>query len=430
MFKRDEYRLEKTADEPKPAPPPPTPLAVGRAGRVTSLDAYRGFIMAVLAGGAFGLRQVASKNPDDGSWQQVYFHVTHPEWLSQYAWVGVSFWDLIQPAFMFMVGVAVPFSLARRKMMGQSSTVRGLHCAWRCLALVALGVFLSSVNSTQTRFEFTNVLAQIGLGYGFVYFAARWRTRFHVVAVAGVLVLSWSIFMLGEPLRPEGFDDPGIAAMQHSSVTPWVHFSPWLKGSNAGASLDVRVLNLFPRPGGVAYTGNPGGYQTLNFLPAIATMLLGLIGGTVLQGRLGQWKKLLTLVAVGAGCMALAVPLGLFVCPIVKRLWTPSWVLFSGAWVFWGLALFYFLFDVLPLKWLAFPLVIVGMNSLVMYMMGQLVRPWVTRMMSIHLDWIVEATISESTFGRYGAIYEHATAFLAMWLVCLWMYRKKLFLRV
>jgi predicted acyltransferase len=159
-------------------------------------------------------------------------------------------------------------------------------------------------------------------------------------------------------------------------------------------------------------------------------MLLGLIAGTVLQGGWGKWKKLWILLAMGAVCMLLAIPAGLFLCPIVKRIWTPSWVLFSGAWVIWGLAVFYFLFDLLPLKLLAFPLVIVGMNSLVMYMMGQLIRPWVIRTMSTHLDWIVQATISDSTFGRFGPIYEYATAFLAMWLVCFWMYRRKLFVRV
>ena len=125
--------------------------------------------------------------------------------------------------------------------------------------------------------------------------------------------------------------------------------------------------------------------------------------------------------------MLIALPASWFLCPVVKRIWTPSWVLFSGAWVLWGLALFYFLFDLLPLKWLAFPMVVVGMNSLVMYMMGQLLRPWITRMMSIHLDWLVN---SQSTFGQYVSVYEYCTALLVMWLICYWMYRKRLFVRI
>jgi heparan-alpha-glucosaminide N-acetyltransferase len=186
-------------------------------------------------------------------------------------------------------------------------------------------------------------------------------------------------------------------------------------------------LNLFPRPDGKAYERNGGGYQTLNFLPSIGTMLLGLLAGGLLQSRVGKWKKLMYLILAGAACMAIALPMGWFLCPVVKRIWTPSWVLFSGAWVLWGLAIFYLLFDLLPLRWLAFPLVVVGMNSLVMYMMGQLLRPWITRMMSIHLDWLVN---SQTTFGRYVSVYEYGTALLAMWLICYWMYRKKLFVRV
>ncbi len=141
-----EYQLEKQEPAPVPQRLPPTSLETGKVGRVTSLDAYRGLIMIVLAGGAFGLRQVASKQPDDGSWQQVAFHFSHPEWTRLFGCVGVSFWDLIQPAFMFMVGVAVPFSVARRKMMGQGRWRRAVHCAWRCLVLVALGVFLASTS--------------------------------------------------------------------------------------------------------------------------------------------------------------------------------------------------------------------------------------------------------------------------------------------
>jgi len=432
MFGRDEYKLEETTETRSPPAAPLTPVALGRAARVTSLDAYRGLIMILLAGGAFGLREVARQQGDDPGWQQVLFHFTHPEWLSQVSWIGVSTWDLIQPAFMFMVGVAVPFSVARRKILGQTRTWRGLHCAWRSLVLVGLGVFLASQSATQTVFEFTNVLAQIGLGYGFVYVAAGWRTRFHVVSFFAILAVTWSLFYFGEPSRGEEFkeDLERAVEMEHDRILPLVSFSPWIKGSNVAASVDARLLNSLPRAAGKPYVGNRGGYQTLNFLPSIATMLLGLMAGTCLQSNQGKWKKLWILLAAGAVCMLVAIPAGIFLCPIVKRIWTPSWVLFSGAWVIWGLAVFYFLFDVLPLKWLAFPFVVVGMNSLVMYMMGQLIRPWVIRTMSTHLDWIVQATISDSTFGRYGPIYEYATAFVAMWLVCFWMYRKKLFVRV
>ena len=121
MFGRGEYKLEDSAEVKVPPPAPLTAGALNRAARVTSLDAYRGLIMILLAGGAFGLREVARQQGDDPAWQDVLFHVTHPGWLSQFSWIGVSAWDLIQPAFMFMVGVALPFSVARRKILGQST---------------------------------------------------------------------------------------------------------------------------------------------------------------------------------------------------------------------------------------------------------------------------------------------------------------------
>ena len=114
MFGRGEYQLEEPTEVKAPSRTPVTVGALSRAARVTSLDAYRGFIMILLAGGAFGLRAVARQQGDDPAWQDVLFHVTHPVWLSQFSWIGVSAWDLIQPAFMFMVGVALPFSVARR----------------------------------------------------------------------------------------------------------------------------------------------------------------------------------------------------------------------------------------------------------------------------------------------------------------------------
>ena len=120
-------------------------------------------------------------------------------------------------------------------------------------------------------------------------------------------------------------------------------------------------------------------------------------------------------------------------CPIVKRIWTPSWTLFSGGWVIWMLAAFYFLFDCLPLKKLAFPLVVVGMNSLVMYMMGQMLRPWVLeQVVKTHFTGVLQSAfgvemLADDMYGRL--IYPTAT-FVAFWLILFWMYRRKLFVRI
>src|SRR5262245_55051791 len=144
-------------------------MAELKAGRLVSLDAYRGLIMLTLAANGFGLLAFANdrlkEDSTSGLWQTVKFQTDHPEWISNVNRIGVSYWDLIQPSFMFMVGVAMPFSYTKRLNRGDSYWVMAGHALVRSIILVLLGVFLSSAWAKQTNWEFVNVLSQIGLGY-------------------------------------------------------------------------------------------------------------------------------------------------------------------------------------------------------------------------------------------------------------------------
>ena len=163
------------------ATPPAAPAGVDaddiKKGRLFSLDAYRGFVMIVLAASGFGILQLSQLPPeapvwqtlDYDTWQRIGFNFDHTVWRSDFDWIGVSFWDLLQPAFMFIVGVAMPFSYARRQALGEGAISRATHAVLRALVLILLGVFLSSNWSRQTNWTFMNVLSQIGLGYLFVY---------------------------------------------------------------------------------------------------------------------------------------------------------------------------------------------------------------------------------------------------------------------
>ena len=143
-------QLETLIGSP-PAPPPKKP----GAGRFASLDAYRGFIMFILAANGFGWRHLA-KNPDF-SWIAAQFeHVP---------WTGLVFWDLIQPAFMFMVGVAMPFAFANRLEQGASRSSIFRHVAWRSLMLIVLSQILMSVSGNRLHFQLINVLSQIAFTY-------------------------------------------------------------------------------------------------------------------------------------------------------------------------------------------------------------------------------------------------------------------------
>src|SRR5437870_10631760 len=132
------------------------------SARVLSLDAFRGFVMLLMLAEAMRLWTLVSAFPQSTFWAIVAFNTTHVPW------TGCSLHDLIQPSFSFLVGAALPFSIASRRAKGQSFIRMLFHALWRAVLLVALGVFLRSTHHSQTRFTFEDTLSQIGLGYVFL----------------------------------------------------------------------------------------------------------------------------------------------------------------------------------------------------------------------------------------------------------------------
>src|SRR5260370_31278166 len=115
------------------------------------------------------LSKVAANFPGNPFWSFLAFHQTHAEWS------GCSLHDLIQPSFSFLVGAALPFSIASRLAKGATFGKMFAHALWRSLLLIALGIFLRSTHSPQTNFTFEDTLTQIGLGYP-ILFALSLRT--------------------------------------------------------------------------------------------------------------------------------------------------------------------------------------------------------------------------------------------------------------
>ncbi|MBM3289049.1 MAG: DUF5009 domain-containing protein, partial [Candidatus Hydrogenedentes bacterium] len=142
-------------------PAPPASDALPQ--RLTSLDAYRGFVMFLMMAEVLRLHAVSAALPASGSWAFLAHHQSHVEW------VGCSLHDLIQPSFSFIVGVALPYSILARRQKGQSAAGMTAHAFWRALLLVLLGVFLRSTGAPQTRWTFEDTLSQIGMGYGFLF---------------------------------------------------------------------------------------------------------------------------------------------------------------------------------------------------------------------------------------------------------------------
>lgn len=415
-----------------------------RPARLVSLDAYRGAIMLLMASAGLNLSVLADRSkdakppPENASalvkqvWafdRQIHEAVPQEIWEAVHrqtdhvAWVGCSLWDLIQPSFMWMVGVALPYSLASRQSRGEKYARSFLHAVWRSTLLVFLGVMLSTASDArQTNWIFPNVLCQIGLGYPFLFLLAGSGIRVQLAALAAVLV-GWTLLFGLSPLPPEGFNYRAVGVPDNwpEHFTGW--FAHWEKNANVAAEFDQRFLNLFPRPNPFEF--NEGGYQTLNFVPSLSTMILGLVAGEVLRGPRSRLAKLGILVAAGLVCLAAGYAAGLYVCPIVKRIWTPTWAVYSSGWTFLILAAFFGVVDVAGWKRWTFPLVVVGMNSIAMYLMAQgvMLKGWLIPRLRIHLPDALFA-------GDLGPVRLQLLVLLVMWLICLWMYRHGVFLRI
>lgn len=392
--------------------------------RLVSLDAYRGFVMLLMASEGLNIGRVADQNPGSHFWQFLKYQTEHVDWR------GCSLWDLIQPSFMFMVGVALPFSLASRQAKGQTFGRMLGHTVWRSLLLILLGIFLRSVHRPQTYFTFEDVLTQIGLGYTFLFLLAWTKPKVQFTAAVLILVGYWAAFAL-YPLPGPDFNYQSVGV-----PVDWPHLTGfaahWDKNTNLAAAADQWFLNLFPREHPFVFNG--GGYLTLNFVPSLATMIFGLLAGQFLRqaspasaGGSPYRRKVTTLFGVGIGCLALGAILDLTgICPSVKRIWTPSWAIFSTGWTCVLLATFYGVIDVRGYKLWAFPLVVVGMNSIAMYMMDHLWDGFIRNAWQVHFG--------KSFFNILSAAYAPMTEMLLMllvlWLFCYWMYRRKLFLKI
>src|SRR5438128_43584 len=176
-----------------------SPPAKCLSHRLTSVDAYRGFVMFLMMAEVVKFSRVSHALPESAFWKFLAHHQSHA------AWIGCSLHDLIQPSFSFLVGVALPFSLARRTSEGQPQWQRTLHAFWRALLLVLLGVFLRSIGSSHTRWTFEDTLSQIGLGYGFLYLLGLRSMRVQWSALGVILVGYWLLFALW-PLPGAEFD--------------------------------------------------------------------------------------------------------------------------------------------------------------------------------------------------------------------------------
>ncbi len=358
---------------------PPAILPRPATKRYVALDAYRGFIMVILAAEGFGF----SALKDDATWGRV------AHWFNHVPWEGGVFWDMIQPAFMFMVGVAMPFALARRLELGATPGDNFRHVLARSIRLIILSEILIWVSAGQIRPQLINVLAQIALTYFLTYLIMQWRWRFQVAAAAALLA-GWTALLFAFP-GPDGA------------------FSP---RDHIGLRVDRAIFH---------YDYDPA-YSTLNFLPSTLWTLTGVWVGRLFMSNKSHRENL---VRLGVGMVlsfALAFALRPWV-PFIKQLCTASFILYSLGWALVMLIGFYCIVEVRGYRKWAFPLVVVGMNSIFIYAVSMVLFDWLDRAVGVF-------TFHYNFIGKLAPVAQSCTVLLVMWYMCYWLYRRKIFFKV
>lgn len=364
--------------------------------RLVSMDAYRGFVMLAMVSAGLGMAGMVN----DPTWGWLAYQMRHQDWL------GCTFWDLIQPSFMFIVGVAMPFAFAIRQERGQTWTQQFGHVIRRVILLIAIGVFLDWFHKTGPYpIRFIRVLQQIAIGYFLAFFVLGRGLKVQAVTAVALLIVHTLCFM--------GYG--------------WINdIDPWVKGANFGSWLDFE-LGL-----GV----NRGGYVTFNAISSTSTILFGVLAGEMLRSDLSLSRK--AWMMVGAGVMGLAIGALLAIpIPMVKRIWTASFTVYAAGWTCLMMAFFFVLIEILDIRRWAFPFIVVGMNSIAIYVMAGTLKEPVKKawrplgyffQQYVPYDWALAR--NRPVYLEDFSVVMSLLLVLSLWLICYWLYRKRIFFKV
>ena len=296
---------------------------------------------------------------------------------------------MIQPAFMFMVGVAMPFALAKRIEHGATPRDNLRHVFARSIRLIVMSQILIWVDAGQIKPQLINVLSQIAFTYFHYLSNHAMEVALAGVAAVGLLAL-WTSLLFLFP-GPDG---------------------PFSRRNHFGLVVDRWFFH---------YDYDPA-YSTLNFIASTVWTLAGLWAGRLLMTSQGHWEKLKLL----ASGMALSFLAGLGLTPWIpwsSNFCTPSFILYSLGWVLFMLIVFYVVTEVLGYRKWTFPLVVVGANSIFIYSLGMVLREWLDHAVGVftfHYTWI----------GTLAPVAQSCTVLAVMWYSCYWLYERKIFLKL
>ncbi|WP_346862315.1 DUF5009 domain-containing protein [uncultured Draconibacterium sp.] len=362
--------------------------------RLLSLDFFRGITMFLLVAEGTRLWSVLVHDPIAGTVFETFFQQFH-----HHHWNGLHFWDLVQPFFMFIVGVAMPFSYAKRVKRGDRRNKITKHIIQRSLILLAFGVGLHCGYQRKLVWELWNVLSQLSVTILIAYFLMRYKWSVQIVVSIGLLVLTETLY---RTFPIEGYNQP------------------FVKDHNFGSWMDLILMGKM---------NNGGGWVAINAIPTAAHTIWGVVAGQVLQSSKSQHAKVKLLLLSGGIILIVGYLLEwTSITPIIKRICTSSFVLASGGWALIVLAFSYWFIDIKKKNRWIFPFVVVGTNSIFIYLFfNTLGSQWFNGFVGIFthgfLAWfntpqfLVELFTSISILGLE-------------WLLCYYLYRKKIFFRI
>ena len=374
--------------------------------RVLSLDAFRGFAIAAM---------LLVNNP--GDWGNVYAPLLHAHWN------GWTFTDWVFPFFVFISGMAMTISLARRAQAGADKTALLLATARRALVIIGIGLLLNLIPSFNVEtLRIPGVLQRLGLCTLAAAPIVIWCKPRGVALWAVLLMAIYALVQLGLPVP----DAEGV-----------VHVGLLEPGKDAGAWLDRLLLDghLWKQ----ARTWDPEGL--LSTLPAVSSQLLGVLAGYVLASNRQPAEKAMTWVLAGLASLWLGQVLDAWLMPINKSRWTPSYVFAMAGWALLVFAAFYWLLDASPrplsrARWarLLHPLLVFGMNALFLFALSGLLAKLLYTLKFADgrsLGRVLYAPLRDSGLAPVNASLLHAVVFvLVMYAVAWFMYRQHWFVKV
>jgi heparan-alpha-glucosaminide N-acetyltransferase len=391
------------------------------AGRLLSLDAYRGFIMLAMVSAGLGAADLRTHQ----DWTQLRWFTDQ---LEHATWEGCTFWDLIQPSFMFMVGVSMPFAFARRVERGESWKRQFLHVCKRCLLLCFIGFVMDSFQQPQLVIQFIRVLQQIALGYFiaflFLHLGPKGQATGALLLLAGHTLLFW------------WYGD----GAQNWSRNAWEWSN---RDTNVGRIIDLRLHEFFTAQGDrEVFAPSKNFYVTINAISSAATILFGALAGELLKGRFSSGRKAGLLLLAG-GVLAVAGLLlggaGIFApghlpepmlgrwLPMVKKLWTASFALYAAGLTCWMMLFFFVVIDMIGWRCWAFPFVVVGVNSIFIYFSSGVFTGTLKGLLK---PFIFHSLDAQGSLGPWGPVALAVAITFMQWLLCLYLYRHRIFFKV